>query len=306
MFKTAYGTNNAASFLNSELVKKIQLAKAEGVLKPLEEGGTLLYVMLSDTRTKVIENFDHPVHITDSRGEYWVIDMRGYQSRLTISESGNIIKVPEHSPAEILVLRAKLEIYWNKFPPLEMMYFGDIPMVVFSRWMAQQIKSRCTTLSEMDMITLQALSAFYYYSLFIPKENWGKASVRGIATKINRILGTPIDKVENWLKDVPYTGDLASFANLIKSKIDNAGLQKIDDGYIINVTVNSWFGSNDSRAIINAALEFPPTFISLVLAAGRTSNYRKTILGERVEHEKNKWKFDTFNTLVTTALKNIK
>lgn len=308
MFRTAYSTNAASSFMSPVILSQLAIASAEGTLVKIDPKiPSLLALIDRGPRSKEIDPFEHPVHITgkgtgQAADGYWVIDLRPYASRITTQD--DTLLVPENSPAALLVLRAKLEMFWNQKTPGEMMFWGDLPFVVFARWLTGTLKSRLA-LAPDDIQHVQAISAFYLFNLFYEEADFGAKQKQAAAMKINRILSIPLDRVQKWLEPLGYMTSLSDLARTLTEQIDNPAVRLIDDKYLTNATMNSWFGSADSRALIAVALEFPPALIAMILACGNTSQYKKSAVGEAVEREKAKWRFNEYQRLAFDALKSL-
>lgn len=311
MFRTAYSTNAASSFFSKEILSRLTIAAAEGNLLQIDPNIPSLRGLVDrGPAGKEIPPFEHPVHLEKAAGAepgngggLWVIDLRPYASRV-VAQDGSI-SVPDEGPARILVNRAKLEMYWNQFKPAEMMFWGDIPFVVFARWMAGLVKGRMQ-LTPRDVSQVQAISAFYFFCLFYTEEEFDAKKIEGAATRVSRTLGIPADQVKTWCTQVGYMANINDFAQKLTEVVDNPAMRMIDAKYLINLTMNSWFGSADAKALIAVALEFPPAFIAMVLAAGETSQYRKSTIGEAVEREKSKWRFNEYHRLAFESLKSLK
>jgi len=308
MFRTAYSTNAASSFMSPEILGQLAIASAEGTLVKIDpKVPSLLALIDRGPRGKEIPPFEHPVHITgktsshSDRG-YWVIDMRPYAGRITTQDGGFL--VPADSPAALLILRAKVEMFWNQQSPGEMMFWGDLPFVVFARWLTGTLKNRLA-LGPDDIAHVQVIAAYYFFNLFYEEGDFGAKQKQAAALKINRMLGIPLERVQGWLQPLDYMGNLNDLALRLTEQVDNPAVRLIDAKYLINATMNSWFGSADSRALIAVSLEFPPAFIAMILACGNTSQYKKSAIGEAVEREKAKWRFNEYQRLALDALKSL-
>lgn len=311
MFRTAYSTNAASSFFSKELLGRLMIASAEGSLVVVDPNVPSLRGLVDRGATgKEIPPFEHPVQLENAKGaaqgsglDTWVIDLRPYASRV-VAQDGSV-SIPDEGPARLLVNRAKLEMYWNKFKPGEMMFWGDFPFVVFGRWIAGLMKGRMQ-LGPHEIAQVQAISAFYFYCLFYKEEEFDAKKIEFAATRVSRVLHIDANKVKAWCEQVGYMANVNDFAQKLTEVVDNPSIRMIDAKYLINLTMNSWFGSADSKALIAVSLEFPPAFIAMILAAGESSMYRKSIIGEVVEREKSKWRFNEYHRLAFDALKSLK
>lgn len=304
MFLTSYSTNAGAPFFSKELPTRLTLARAEGILiNPVPGNLTLFALVDTGPRSKDIPPFDHPVQVDSTSGNFWVVDLRPYASR--ILRPGGELVIPEESPAALAILRAGLEMYWNQYGSAEVLYFGDLPMVVFSRWLSGLLRTNCN-LDELGLAKVQCITAFYYLCLHYTEASFGKQQYEAAARKINRILGLPFDTVKNLVQQLPYMQSLSDYTDALSTYVDDPGLRVVTPTFIYNVTMTSWFGSSNSRALICVSLEFPPAFIAMVVAAGKSSQQRKSQIGQAVEREKNRWRYNEYVTLVSTSLKTLK
>lgn len=303
MFRTAYSTTAASSFYTKELGQSLILAAAEGILATPDPDIPSLKVLVDrGPRSKGIPPFEHPVCVEQSTGNIWVVDIRPYASRI-VAQDGSL-NLPTEGPVALLLMRAKLEMYWNQFSHGEMLFWGDLPLVVFSRWITNILKNRLN-LSPVDIEQTQAIVAFYYFNLFYSKEEFGHKQVESAIMRINRVMGISIDKVRAAVSDQPHLATLADLAFALQRGVDNPAIRMIDDKYLYVASMNSWFGSADAKALIAVSLEFPPAFIAMVMSAG-TNQYKKTIVGEAVEREKSRHRFGQFQSVVNGAIRSLK
>ncbi|WNT47216.1 hypothetical protein SPLA10_PHROGS00155 [Salmonella phage SPLA10] len=303
MFRTAYSTTAASSFYSKELNQSLILAAAEGILvNPNPEIPSLKALVDRGPRSKGIPPFEHPVCLEQSTGNIWVVDMRPYASRI-VAQDGSL-NLPTEGPVALLLLRAKLEMYWNQFSHGEMLFWGDLPVVVFSRWITNLLKNRMN-LAPTDIEQTQVLAGYYYFNLFYAEADFGQRQVDSVIMRLNRVLGISIDKVRAVVTGLGYMSTLADLTKALKERVDNPAMRLLDEKYLYVVTMNSWFGSADAKALIAVALEFPPAFIAMVLSAG-TNQYKKTIIGEAVEREKSRHRFGQFQSVVNGAVRSLK
>lgn len=304
MFLTAYSTTAGAPFFAKDLPERLGVAKVEGVLtKAFDYCDSLFLLLDKSARSKDIPPFEHPVQVARDNHTFWVVDLRAYQSRIQMPDGS--LRLPTEGPAHLNILRAQLEQYWNTYGAGEVLFFGDLPMVVFARWLAGILKVRCN-LDEMNIAHVQAICAFYYCCLHYTDGQFSKQHYEAYGRRINRLLGLPYEKIMGWLNQLEFMSCLQDLTNALSAFVDNPSMRVVNPSFIYNVTMGSWFGSADSRALISVSLEFPPAFIAMVIAAGESSQYRKSVIGQAVEKEKSRWRYSAYVTLVNSSLKNLK
>lgn len=303
MFATAYSTTAASSFYNKELNSRLILALAEGVLTDIDpEIPSLKALVDRGPKAKDIPPFEHPVLVEQSTGNVWIVDMRPYATRIAAHDGS--LSISPDSAQGLLLLRAKVEMYWNQFPKGEMLFWGDIQTVVFARWISGLLKGRLN-LSPVDLETVQVILGYYYLNLFYTEAEFNKAKLDNFAMKLNRMLGVDINKVRALISELGYMATLNDLVIALQNNVDNPAIKLVDAKYIYVVTMNSWFGSADAKALIAVALEFPPAFIAMVLAAGE-KQFKSTTVGNAVEREKSRWRYHTFQTTVLNSLRSVK
>lgn len=304
MFKSAYETTSGSAFFDSTLSRRLILARAEGVLtNGVVDGCPDLYAIVeADVRSKDIPTFEHPIRIEEpGRPEYWVIDLRSYSGK--IKAAGG--KLPLEGGSGILVKRTLLEIYWNKFSGLSVQHAGDLPMAVYSRWLSGLLATRCN-LDAAVQAKVAILAAFYYCNQHITEEQLTPKQHEAFCMRISRALRINPSDITTFLAPVKYIGNLGEFCDTLKSQVYSKSLAIIDPRFIYTITMTSWFGGTDARALVAAALEFPPVFIALVLAAGKEPLYRKTALSEIVKREARQLNYAQYAHIVEGMLRELK
>ncbi|WBF04773.1 hypothetical protein [Erwinia phage vB_Ea277G] len=304
MFKSAYETTSGSSFFDATLSRRLILARAEGVLtNSVVDGCPDLYAVLeSDARSKDIPTFEHPVRVEEpGRPEYWVIDLRSHAGKIRANGG----KLPMEGGSGILVKRTLLEIYWNKFGGLAVQHAGDLPMAVYARWLSGLLSTRCNLDAAVQAQVL-LLAAFYYCCQHIEKDRLTEKQCEAFCLRISRALRVNPSDVIRFLSQVNYMDNLGEFCDELKARVYSKSLSIVDSRFIYTITMTSWFGGTDARALIAAALEFPPVFIALVLAAGKEPLYRKTTLSEIVKREGRQHNYAQYAHIVEGLLRELK
>lgn len=304
MFKSAYETTSGSAFFDSTLSRRLILARAEGVLtNSVVDGCPDLYAIVeTDARTKDIPTFDHPMRVEEpGRSQYWVIDLRPYANKIRAAGG----KLPLEGASGILVKRTLLEVYWNKFGAATIQHAGDLPMVTYARWLSGLMATRCN-LDAAVQSKVAIMAAFFYCCQHIDRDKLTTKQHDAFGIKISRALRVHPKDVTTFLAPVEYMGTLEEFCTELHEQVYSKSLAVVNPLFLYTITMTSWFGSTDARALVAAALEFPPVFIALVMAAGKESLYRKTALAEIVKRESRQFNYAQYALVIEGYLRELK
>lgn len=306
MFKTSYQTTAGLPFYKKDLVKQLIQAKYEEALVPnLIEGVTDLYVLVDDTvKTHDIPTFDNPIHCEDSKGlPFWVIDLRPYKNKV-IDESSGEKKYVINSDGQVglQVNRALLEMQWFKYGPTGLLHASNIPLVVFTRWISGLIRKRSNLDPDMEQ-RVQVIISYYYLNLHVKEEDYNERVHQSFLLKIIKTFRIPENVLTSLLKNIKYMGsfnDLVDQLNTVHSSL------RITGDFLYTLIASSWYGGANTRAILNISLEFPPTFVALVVAGATENFYRKTIINTFTEKECRKGDISHFVSNIRSLVGELK
>ncbi|UQT02916.1 hypothetical protein TOTORO_00530 [Serratia phage vB_SmaS-Totoro] len=288
MFKRTYDTTAGSIYYQGTLPGRLLVAKAEGTLTAdLIPGIPDLYCLVEKSaRTDMIPTFFHLMKVQAGASEapFYVIDLRPYRSQLRDAGNGRPILSNEGTVGHF-TRRALLEMHWDKFGGRPLLFAGDVPIVIFARWIGGLLRSRFN-LNEESSPRVQVFAAYYYMCLHLNKEDFTADSNKMLAVRIARALRLPAQKVIDWLAPLPYLANLDDFCNI--ALVKNSGtvaLSGIDRRVLWAMTGTGWFGSADTKEVLAASLEFPPAFVSMVYTGTTDRLARKAALSQLIERE---------------------
>lgn len=287
MFKRTYDTTAGSIYYQGSLPGRLLVAKAENTLTAdLIPGIPDLYCLVEKSaRTDSIPTFFHLMKVQGNSNEapFYVIDLRPYRSQLKDGGNGRPV-LDNVGTVGHFVRRALLEMHWDKFGGKPLLYAGDVPVVIFARWIGGLLRSRFN-LNEESSPKVQVFAAYYYMCLHFNKEDFTADSNKMFAVKIARILRLPAQKVIDWLAPVPYLANLDEFCNTLKTQSGTVALSGLDRRILWAMTATGWFGSADTKEVLAASLEFPPAFVAMVYTGTMDKMSRKAALSQLIERE---------------------
>jgi len=304
MFKSAYETTSGLAPFRQDLSRKLALARAEATINNnVVDGVGNLYALLdTGPRTADIPTFDHPFRVEEQgRAPYWVIDLRPYKGKIAMNQG----KIPNEGSINLLVKRALTEMYWVQFGPRNLRMVGDLPLVVYARWVSGLLTTRLH-LDPAASSRALVIAAYFYLCQHIEAADLDARQAEGFFLKLSKTFRVPLPDIEALLGDAGYVGTLAQFGELLKARGASKSLQMVDPRFIITITMTSWFGSADARSLIACGLEYPPIFMAMVMAAGQEKLYRKTVLAELAQRENRNFNVNDYAARMNALLRELK
>lgn len=275
MFREPYDTSLLRGFPTKKLVEQLEVHFIDDALKPLAFAGD------DEALVNAVYEIDPGVHGIDPMLSCKLIETRHgpkvvIDSRATKRESragGAVVTNP--SDYRFAVRQAMLTYLWAVEGPKHFSQLGILPMRVYARWVSEGIVRRLG-LDPMDQLRIQILAAYYYMCQFV-EEEVPETNRYGMANLIARALSTTAETVIKYIVPVgPLTG-LGSLVEAIKSgEGASPRLEMLNVGIIYTLLAGGWFGAH-GRYIVATALEYPPTFLVMLLTAYTDRSYHSAM-----------------------------
>lgn len=211
-----------------------------------------------------IPAFNHTIRLnsnTDLRSpSSLAIDLRLY-TRKVMEEPGFVIR--NNQVVDMLKMRAGLEYIFTE-EPLMLRSMSALPTRVFMRMISDAVSRRCN-LAMTDLVTLNVISAVYYFSCF-EEENaadWSSDEWTRIVQKLSSVTGIGGDVIHR-IWDGRIIRDPNMLCEALKEAVGKHSIQIINPALLYSLTASFKFGAN-MRENLAVALEHPPTWIALVV-----------------------------------------
>lgn len=304
MYQSPYETTAFKRYNLAKVVDALKVAKANGDLqKDLLSSAPNLYVIIGKSAvTEMIPPFPMPIMLPDQYGEDVVaVDLRAFNSKLI---SGQSVKDPDGGAAELLVRLALLQTIWKKNGPSVVGSVGNLPAQVFSIWMANTL-SRVLGLDARSRAEMITIVAWYWYCLHLSPQDYeslGESDLAKYATKVSSNSVLPFEETFEIIKASGYMAGIDDLVRVIKS-MNTVKTDRVEAITLYNALSGSWYGSADSKTLVNAALEFPPIFISILVTAITEPGFRKSPIFETAKFLDKRGAFDAFRASVAGIIR---
>lgn len=222
--------------------------------------------------------FIHPITIPSK-------DANGFDAIIsdcrdcTRTNAHGVTSISAHSEFEFIRARNYLQGQWhlNISMGSKSMPVNNFAMYVFSRLIADAFTMR----SNLDLLAstkVQALAAFYYYSMHQKNKELSDYELPNLVMKISKAIKVPTTVVGEIIDDVTYIENIEDFCDRLISKGISSVFEDINPAVVFGILRRAWMGKN-SPEIIAVSLEHPPTFEAMLYMAAINPTFSKTSIG---------------------------
>ena len=283
IYNTAYDTTIGAQAVTERIVNSIQdhNIAINGHWPGTNLGGgysddELTSCMIYDGRNTVaIPFFAHPVlfeqKISGVTKKYLVSDARAFVSMKPIDGG---VGVRNQSEYDLLRARTIMNTVWLLRRPTYLRDLSFVPCAMYASWIADNVARRYA-LDPKDQMEMAIIAAIFYQTLFTDNNQFDENVKLKMVPAIVKATKAPSAMVMDVLDKVTEMSDIHDFCNNCKTILENPRLQDFNAGVLVTVVGNTWFGTN-SKEILAAALEHPPTWVSLCYIAFTERTYKKS------------------------------
>lgn len=285
MFKSPYDTTLLSAFNITPTLRAIERAYVtakEQFTLPIK-GDDENRNIGSDILTLVpghaeVPLFAHPISFTTvHKTTVTVADVRSF-TRLT---RDNQVVISSPLDYQFTVLRAVLSHRWlDDLNYRDLANLGVIPMRIFSQWLTNVITTRLGLNPDIQ-IRVAVIAAYYYQCLFI-KDDKGVIDEREKQKIALLIARATFADVKNVFDIIDNVGTITNVTELVHALVTHSNSMRFENfnlEFLYTVLNGSWFGAN-SKEVLAAALEHPPTWIALSWVCLTERGYKNTKIGQ--------------------------
>lgn len=278
MYNEPYQTSVLRGYPVKKLLEQLETQYIDGALAPVVLGkheraeqpnaDSVVEILPGNTAIDLLEA---PLLIETRQGRKVAIDSRATKRAGRHHEPAVIA-----SPADyrFAVREAILTYLWATEGAVGFSQLGELPIRVYARWVSEGI-SRKLGLDPMDHLRLQVLSAYYYVSSFL-SDGASPQRLVGMASLIGRALRIPMDKILPFITEAGTLTDAASLIHAFKTGHEaSPRLEALNVGLLYTLLNPSWYGARKS-IIVAVAVEYPPTFLTMLLSAYTERGYHSS------------------------------
>lgn len=279
--KTAYDTTACAGFQMRKTVEALQEAAIKGWLSYLE-GTAVRAVEGAGGSDEAIPAFAHPILFDNAHKEpMMAVDVRSF-GKVQVSGQFVIRNAAEYAMART---RARLNWVWIKDAPSLLRDVSHLPLQVYCAWVSESLTRRFA-LNPEEQYKLSIYAGIFYLSNFIAGADYNfseedKVRVAQLLSRALRVKAEDVLKVMDADTDAttghgqgcPVIANAIHFCNVISGL--SVRLQSINVGLLFSVLGGTWYGTN-AKEMVAVALEHPPTWLTIVLAAVNERSFKNS------------------------------
>lgn len=241
--------------------------------------------------------FYQPMAIDTNNGKVtFVIDLRTFTKDFTQEDVDGLpslrLKVGGNSALRQSIMNAILSGMWLK-APYEVTNISPFPCSIYGSLIANAVASNLKLEPDATMMLMAAFHIFYVTrcdtgnSQTSSPDEYNKLSLS--LSRQHRIDAVFYQRIFQDMNPAEDLINLETFMKFIQQQQWSVRLKKLSHIDIMNLCRNMWTGVGNAMETIAVALEYPPTFMSILYAVSANQPfYRKTALGERLRLVLNK------------------
>lgn len=290
--KTAYDTTACSGFQLRKILEGLKVAAANGWLTSLKGTNNVRMLEGGSSFANDVMPFAHPIALDaeqrhvhppavgdDGDNVVIVVDMRPFGKY----DSSNAEFIVRNSiEYNLMKHRAALNSIWINENTNHLRDVSPLPMAIYCAWVSENIARRFA-LDPKEQLQLAILAGIFYNSLFTddPHELSERDKLR-VTNAITRAVRCQATDVLEVLDQVSVIADLRDFCQKAGDVTGSVRLKEMNAGLLISILGNTWFSANGAE-LVAVALEHPPTWLTIVLAAFSERTYKNSGIARLTE-----------------------
>jgi hypothetical protein len=282
MYNEPYDTSVLRNYPVKTLTAKLEenyiqehLNKVNLPAREDEDAIDALYEVLPGNES--IEPMEAPKLIETRQGTKVVIDSRATKR---VDRAGETF-ITAPSDYKFATREAILTYLWATQGSVAFSQLGILPIRVYARWISEGLVRRLG-LDPADQLRISVLAAYFYLSSMSQVELSDGQKI-GVSNLIGRALGLPVDHVLPVVQAAGYLSNLKEFLTACQTAEGaSPRLEAANVGLLYTLLNSSWFGARKSL-IVSTALEYPPTFLTMLLTAYTDRSYHASFFAKTAQ-----------------------
>ncbi len=196
---------------------------------------------------------------------YILVDVRPYLSGNVLG-AGKTLNIRNRDKFDFFVTLGLLTNMWvhenrrNSFR-----YMGSAPMAVYASLVSKSI-SQQYALDLGEELKIAIVAAAFYSRLFDEGSTIGDGEKVGVVKQVAAATRAPVEMIYEVLDQVKSLGNVGEMVETVRDVLQNPRLDKLSLGTFVTIINSKWYGPY-GRELILAAMEHPPTWVSILYAA---------------------------------------
>ena len=196
---------------------------------------------------------------------YVLTDVRPYLSSNKVS-AGNELVIRHKDNYDMFLILGLLTTSWaNENKRNSFKFLGTAPMAVYAALISNALERRFS-LDPAEQLKISIVSAAFYAKLFVEDSTYTENDKVTIARNIASATRAPSEMVFAVLDQIETMKNLSDLIDTIKVVIDNPRLEALNLGTLVTIINSMWYGPYGKELIV-AALEHPPTWVTILYSA---------------------------------------
>jgi hypothetical protein len=281
-FATAYDTTVCSGYVLDKLAEGIQLALVKGDLAFSRLPNSRVFeVRAIGSASSAIPEFAHPYPFDLNGQRCLAIDVRpfGHFDRV----KGDFV-IRNQVEYQLLVHRAKLNDLWLDGNYGLLRDVSPAAMQFYASWISENVARRFA-LDMREQLDLSICAALYYGGLYNDDTELTEERKMKLVQAVARATRASAQDVLAVLDRIGGPmGHIDSFCAQAKEATKSVRLQEFNSGVLVSIIKGTWFGYH-SQELLAVALEHPPTWLAVLLAAHVDRTWKNTPLAKLVERQ---------------------
>lgn len=281
--QTAYDTVACRGSILRKTTEALQAAEINGSLMPLPES-FVQQVRGGNTWLDAVPAFSHPMLFEDRQGVMRLaVDVRPFG---TWNAQQHEFHVRNKVDYDLTAARARLNEIWLEHSPSLLRDISTAPLFIYSSWLSEAITRRFA-LDPREQLDLAIVSGVFYCSLFTDAKELGEPEKMRVVAAITRALRCSAEDVLAVVDQVSVIGDVHEFCLRAAEVTKSVRLKELNAGVLFAIVGGTWFGFN-ARELAAVAIEHPPTWIAMLIAAFNERSFKNSALSKLSERTASK------------------
>jgi hypothetical protein len=283
VFKTAYDTTACEGFVTRKTAEALQVAFINGQLTGHAGDSIIHTVQGGGSVVDAVPAFAHPMLLELDHKPVLAVDLRSV-GRWDPNQHEFVIR--NEIERALIMRRAQLNEVWLGAHADSLKSLSQLPMTVYASWLNESIAKRFA-LDAREQLTLAILACVFYNSLFTNEAELAEEDKNRLAGQIARVCRASAEDVFAVLDQVTVIPNIHAFCSKAMDVTGSIRLRDLNVGLVWAILGGTWYGVN-AREVVAVALEHPPTWIAVLLAAYNERSFKNSGITKITERPSNK------------------
>jgi len=269
-FKTAYDTTACSGYRLDSTTATLKIAFINRDIEKIDNYNIYL-LHGGNAAANDVPSFAHPLLMNIENKDNLFLDVRSFGKYDNVDGTFKVQNKPDHTLA---LIRAKLNSVWIDDASRSFRNISHIPMAIYASWISESVGRRYG-LNPKEQFDLGILAAIFYNSQFTDTVGLDERDKLRIINTLTRALHASAQDVITILDKISVVNNVADFCAKAEEATESVRLRELNPGILYMLLGGTWFGTN-AKENIAVAVEHPPTWVSILVAAFSERTYKNS------------------------------